>query len=120
MARPEVTGEAGAREKSPEIIPSRALPDANPSPVAPSLAPPLELNTGPLSWERRVAAVTAARAMDDGAKARQLLDMLPTLPEEALETATREAIERLPDKLRRGPGANDQSPDTRNGSERPL
>lgn len=98
MAPPEVTGEASAREKSPEIIPSHALPHANPSPVAPSLAPRLALNTGPLSWEQRIAAVTAARGMDDGAKARQLLDMLPTLPEEALGSATREAVERLPDK----------------------
>ena len=93
-----MTGEARAREKSPQILPSRTVPDAASSPVVPSLAPPLELNAGQLRWEQRVAAVTGARDVDDAAKARQLLDMLPTLPEEALETAAREAVERLPDK----------------------
>jgi len=66
--------------------------------VEPPLAPALELGNELLTWEQRIAAVTQSGALNESAKAKHLLDMLPGLPEEALETAAREAIKRLPDK----------------------
>jgi hypothetical protein len=105
------------RERAPESAPVNDAPGARDAPpagaavmvfspvpqdetiaVPSSLAPGLEFGTEPLAWERRLEVVTHARDIDEVAKARQLLDMLPSLPEEALEPATREAVSRLADE----------------------
>lgn len=85
------------KESAPEQLPS-PLPDGETMAVAPSLAPALELQAGQLAWERRIEAVTQSRTLDNAAKAKHLLDLVPSLPEEAVETAAREAVMRLPDR----------------------
>lgn len=65
---------------------------------APEFAPEFQLGDEALAWERRIDVITAAAGLTDAVKARLLLEMLPGLPEEALDAATREAMERLPDR----------------------
>jgi len=60
------------------------------------LAPELDLDGAGLFWEQGVDAATGEN-FTEAAQARVLLAMLQSLPEEALETATREAMDRLPD-----------------------
>ncbi|MDB6173257.1 MAG: hypothetical protein JWL59_2568 [Chthoniobacteraceae bacterium] len=72
-------------------VPEETYPDLN-------LAPRLELQTGSLLWEDRVTAITQSATLTEGAKARELLRNLVSFPEEGLETATQEAVNRLPDK----------------------
>ena len=70
-----------------------------PEPVAEEtrLAPKLELARGKLPWEEQIEGVTGARDLNDSAKARRLLAMIPTLPEDAFTAASEEAVKRLPD-----------------------
>lgn len=63
---------------------------------APQRPPSLALATGLLPWEKQIAEA-AARGRDAAGQARELLALLPHLPEEALATATEQAIEHLPD-----------------------
>ncbi len=63
----------------------------------PRLAPKLDLTRGKLPWEEKIGSVTGAGDLDDTAKARRLLAMLPNLPEYGLATAAEEAVKRLPD-----------------------
>lgn len=49
-----------------------------------------------LAWERQIAEA-AARGRDAKSKAREILALLPRLPEEAFTSAAEQAIERLPD-----------------------
>jgi hypothetical protein len=92
-----------AREAKP--FPRRGIPTAETRPAEERsadqeevrLAPELDLGAAALPWERQIGAVTAAQ-LSNPAKARMLLAMLPSLPEEALETSAREAADRLPDK----------------------
>ena len=56
----------------------------------------IELDSGTLPWEQQLAAASA-RGKDAAGRAREILALLPTLPEEALATAAEQAIERLPD-----------------------
>lgn len=63
-----------------------------------SMAPRVDLQTGTLPWETRIERITTAPGLSDSAKARELLRILTSLPEEALERATTEAADRLPDK----------------------
>lgn len=68
-----------------------------PSFAGDTLRPPaLELSTGILPWEAQIAEATK-RGRDAKGKAREILSLIPRLPEEALATATEQAIERLPD-----------------------
>ncbi len=66
---------------------------------APVLVPPLAVQSGGLEWEARIEKVTSAPGLNESAKAKTLLAMLNSLPPEALETAAREAGERLPDSM---------------------
>ena len=61
------------------------------------LAPPLELGTAKLAWELRLEEVIDSVELTEVHKARRLLAMIPSLPEEALDTAAQEAVARLPD-----------------------
>ena len=63
----------------------------------PRLAPKLPLARGRLPWEEKIAGVTGAGDLNDTAKARRLLAMIPALPEHGLATAAEEAVKRLPD-----------------------
>jgi len=62
------------------------------------LPPKLELVRGELPWERQIDAVLTSSALSESAKAQRLFAILATLPEEALDRAAREAIERLSDR----------------------
>ena len=67
--------------------------------AAPNGAPLLQLQfgKGPLPWELQIKAA-ASRAPDGTAAAKAILELLAYLPEEALETAVEQAMNRLPDK----------------------
>ena len=70
---------------------------AIPATDEPSPAPQIELARGKLDWEATIERVTAVADSSDTAKARQLLAMIATLPENGLTAATEEAVKRLPD-----------------------
>jgi hypothetical protein len=55
------------------------------------------LGRGKLFWEQQVESVERAAHLGDAQKARRLLSLLPSLPEEALETATQSAVRCLRD-----------------------
>ena len=99
-AAPDPIPPAPVEEQMREAI---QLPDGEPAPVAervtpePRLARKLELARGKLPWEEKIGSVTGAGDLDDTAKARRLLAMIPALPEPALTTAAEEAVKRLPD-----------------------
>ena len=63
----------------------------------PPLAPRLDLARGKLPWEEKIGSVTGAGDLNDTAKARRLLAMIPDLPEDGLTAAAEEAVKRLPD-----------------------
>ncbi len=79
------------------------IPTEGAAPVAdfvtpePRLPPRLELARGKLPWEEKIESVTGATDLNDAAKARRLLAMIPALPEHGLATAAEEAVKRLPD-----------------------
>jgi hypothetical protein len=85
-------GRDGASAQSaavpPEIVP------VGPAPGDLSLH---GLGTGKLFWEQRVEAVEQAAGLGEAQKARRLLSLLPSLPEEALETTTQSAVRCLSD-----------------------
>ncbi len=89
---------------SPEVLPDppkasnpSPLGDAVPAPEeAPLRPPPIELSSSPLACEQQIAAA-AARGRDARSRAREILTLLPRLPEEALPTAAEQAVEHLPD-----------------------
>jgi hypothetical protein len=62
----------------------------------PALLPPLALQSGELPWEKQVRGVLERKDLADPAKSRMLLEMVQSLPVEGRETATEEAIKRLP------------------------
>jgi len=68
-------------------------------PAAPELspAPPLALNRGKLPWEEKIESVLRDDGLNNTAKARLLLAMLPVLPEDGFGTAAEECVKRLPD-----------------------
>lgn len=70
-----------------------------PAPVIPEpqLAPKLELQRGKLPWEEKIERVTGDASLSETGKARQLLAMIPALPEHGLTTAAEEAVKRVPD-----------------------
>jgi hypothetical protein len=79
---------------SPASAPERPVTSSHDEP---SLRPPaLELQTGQLPWEQKIAAATG-RERNAAGRARALFALLPSLPEEALATTAEQAIERLPD-----------------------
>ena len=80
----EVQEDAAAKELSDD--PGHILP------------PHLELVRGELPWERQIDAVLTSSALSESAKAQRLFAILPSLPEEALDRAARQAIERLSDR----------------------
>jgi hypothetical protein len=55
------------------------------------------LRTGNLFWEQQIEALERAPRVGDAEKARQILALLPSLPEEALESATESAVRLLRD-----------------------
>lgn len=79
---------------------------AEPSPVPPpigvgngvpgevSLHP---LRTGKLFWEQQIETLERAPQLGDAEKARQILALLPSLPEESFELATESAVRLLRD-----------------------
>jgi hypothetical protein len=69
-----------------------------PAPPAPETAPHLELEVENLAWESRIDAVMGAAGLSNAAKAKQLLDLLPALPEEGLQRGAEMAMELLRDK----------------------
>lgn len=80
-------------EATPPAVVRVEIPSLDPEMQRP---PPLELSTGPLQWETQLAEA-ARRGRDARGKAREILALVPRLPEEALATAAEQAVERLPD-----------------------
>ncbi|MGB8166282.1 MAG: hypothetical protein WCF18_02250 [Chthoniobacteraceae bacterium] len=62
-----------------------------------ALRPPdIALNSGPLDWEQKLAAAKASTS-DSSGRASVIFAKLSSLPDEALATATQQAVEQLPD-----------------------
>ena len=100
VAEPEPIPLAPVEDRMREAI---RLPAEGAAPVAelvtpePRLAPKLELARGKLPWEEAIESVTGAADLNDTAKSRRLLAMIPAFPEQAFATAAEEAVKRLPD-----------------------
>ena len=62
------------------------------------LLTPLELQRGVLPWEERINSILSTTRLSDSLKARILLGGLRGLPEEGLQKASQEAIDRLSDR----------------------
>lgn len=91
------TGSAVARAPLPASPAPAAVRVETPSLTGNTLRPPpLELSTGMLPWETQIVEAIK-RGSDPKGKAREILALVPRLPEEALATATEQAVERLPD-----------------------
>ena len=63
----------------------------------PGTPPKIALGSGPLGWELQLKEVKN-KAADETSAAVAILRMLSYLPEEALETAVEQALEKLPDE----------------------
>jgi hypothetical protein len=90
-----------SREMPTNIKPSSPVPPGvndDATPAAPQSAPHVEFEVENLAWETRIEQVTAAAGLSGSAKAQQLLEMLPTLPAEALQRGTELAMQFLRDK----------------------
>jgi hypothetical protein len=87
--------ETGTGEK-PASRPARGGEEAAPS--APQSAPHVEFEVENLAWENRLDEVMRASAVSESAKAQKILEMLPTLPAEALQRGTEIAIRLLRDR----------------------
>ncbi len=87
-----LAGSEGASAE-PAAVPSGTVP-VEPAPGDISLS---GLGTGKLFWEQRVEAVERAAHLGDAQKAREILGLLPSLPDEALESATQSAVRCLSD-----------------------
>ncbi len=99
----------GERDEEPIAIPTAPVeerirdaiqvPADNAVPIAELVTPEprLDLARGPLPWEEKIGSVTGASDLNDTAKARRLIAMIPALPEQALATAAEEAVKLLPD-----------------------
>lgn len=72
-------------------------PASEPATPEPQLAPMLQLARGKLPWEETIKSVTGAGDLSETAKARRLLSLIPSLPENGLAAAAEEAVNRLPD-----------------------
>jgi hypothetical protein len=72
----------------------RATPDPNTGP-APTKAPEIALDAGPLSWEKQLQEILQDPPSSE--KGAQLLTLLPSLPEEAYGPATEQALDWLAD-----------------------
>jgi hypothetical protein len=105
----ETGEEFAAQPESPSAEPVQALP-ADPEfptvvylPPLPDpqggdpIIPPLPLQAGELAWEKRLKEILADPGIDDTAKAKRLLDLLPVFPVEGREEAAEEAMARLSD-----------------------
>jgi hypothetical protein len=97
LSTPEPIAPALITDSAPPSVPApgtvvRPLTEG----AAPERPPMIALDAGPLLWEQQLAAASA-RGKDATGNAREILALLPTLPEEALATAAEQAIERLPD-----------------------
>lgn len=79
-----------------------AEPSSGPPPIgegngAPGEASLHPLRTGKLFWERQIETLERAPQLGDAEKARQILALLPSLPEESFESATESAVRLLRD-----------------------
>jgi hypothetical protein len=74
-------------------IPAAPLLAPGPFPGTP---PKIAFSSSPLGWELQLKEARA-KAADGTSAARAILSMLSYLPEEALETAVEQALEKLPD-----------------------
>ena len=63
----------------------------------PGTPPQIAFSSGPLGWELQLKEARS-KAGDGASAASAILRMLSYLPEEALETAVEQALEKLPDK----------------------
>ncbi len=103
LADPTVVHEPGKQtlgDSSPAVAPISAEEDSAP-PMEPAevlVAPALALQAGSLPWESRVHQIINAGNVDDSVKARQLFAVLSSLPDEALDYATTQALIRLRDR----------------------
>lgn len=96
---PKVTLEEPAAATSPTAAPgtsimTREIPG---DPGEPPAVPSFQLQKGELPWEKRVNEVLDNPKIADTAKARLLLEMLPSLPVEGRESTAEHAISRLDD-----------------------
>ncbi len=71
-------------------------PQPAPSPF-PGTPPKISFSSGPLGWELQLKEART-KAADGTSAAKAIFSMLSYLPEEALETAVEQALEKLPDK----------------------
>jgi len=95
---PPVSTESAPSAKLTPELPS-AVPTARPGKILaiPGL-PPLSLeNATDLAWKKKIDAVVNRTDLSDTMKAKSLLEMLPSLPEQAIAEAAQEAAARLPD-----------------------
>ena len=88
------------RTDLPPVAPDSPEPRvAEPSPKqadsAPQMAPAIQLDPRPSSWELQLAERTSRLKPTD--RARVIFAMIPTLPPQALASAAEQAVEKLPD-----------------------
>ncbi|MEA3211727.1 MAG: hypothetical protein QOE70_4784 [Chthoniobacter sp.] len=95
ISSPAAAGSAQAHEHGLSTAPT-ATPSSSPEDDALFRPPVVALDSGPLAWEQRIAGATA-RSRNETIKARTLLALLPSLPEEALATTAEQAVANLPD-----------------------
>lgn len=79
-----------------------AEPSSGPPPIGVGNGVPGEvslhpLRTGKLFWEQQIETLERAPQLGDGEKARQILALLPSFPEESFESATESAVRLLRD-----------------------
>ena len=98
IAPPEVIAQEVRTDVQPTLDPPE-LPVAEPSPKqadsAPQMAPAIQLDQLPASWELQLAERTSRLKPTD--RARVIFAMIPTLPPQALASAAEQAVEKLPD-----------------------
>jgi hypothetical protein len=99
VREPEATPTAGIKSQMPARLPTpedtERKTKAPPSEQAAESTPGLE--RGPLPWEEKIESVLRDSSLGDTAKARRLLAMLPTLPEDGLAAAAEASVARVHD-----------------------
>jgi hypothetical protein len=92
----QISAPASALGPDEISLPPGSFPELETVAEAPaSKVPELALGTGSLAWEQQIATTVSAHGNGSAAAARAIFALLPTLPEEALATATESALSQL-------------------------